>query len=148
MPRKQRPDGSWAPQHASALYIDDAGLFGVVDGDGTNWADVSQARYIELCGMLGIPISLEKLAAEGGVDWVVAMLGVLMDCEEEQLRLSPARLEILAKRCREVQGKAYVTKKELRNLVGVLSFAASCAPAGRTFMRRLYDAQKRKEEDN
>jgi len=144
VPRKQRPDGSWAPQHASAIYLDDAGLFGVVDDDGTNWADVSQERYLELCGMLGIPISLEKLKAEGGVDWVVAMLGVLMDCEEEELRLSPARLEMLAKRCREVQGKAYVTKKELRNLVGILSFAASCAPAGRTFMRRLYDAQKRK----
>jgi len=43
-----------------------------------------------------------------------------------------------------VQGKSYVTKKELRSLVGILSFAASCAPAGRTFMRRLYDAQKRK----
>ena len=144
VPRKQRPDGSWAPQHASAIYLDDLGAFGVVDEKGTNWADVSQARYIELCGMLGIPISLEKLAAEGDVGDVVAMLGVLMDCPEEQLRLSPARLEMLAKRCREVQGKAYVTKKELRNLVGILSFAASCAPAGRTFMRRLYDAQKHK----
>ena len=144
VPRKQRPDGSWAPQHASAVYVDDSGLFGVVDDDGFNWADVSQARYIELCGMVGIPISIEKLKAEGAVSDVVAMLGVLMDCDREELRLSPARLEKLAAQCREVQGKAYVSRKELRSLVGVLSFAASCAPAGRTFMRRLYDAQKRK----
>jgi len=126
-------------QHGASQYIDDLGSFAV-----EGWGETAQARYIELCEMLGVPISQEKLDAEGDVGDVVALLGVLVDCGAEQLRLTPARLANLAARCREVQGKAYVSKKELRNLVGVLSFAASCAPAGRTFMRRLYDAQSRK----
>jgi hypothetical protein len=41
-------------------------------------------------------------------------------------------------------GRSYCSRKEFDSLVGVLSYAAATTPSARTFMRRLYSAQRRR----
>jgi hypothetical protein len=105
-----------------------------------------QDRYLELLAYLRIPVSMEKLEAEGGVTTSLHMLGVIFDFVEREMKLSPARLEALKRRCREMRDKKVCTREEYDSLVGVLSFCASCVAggSGRTFMRSLYDLQRRR----
>ena len=132
-------DGS--RQHDMSVYIDDAGLY-ALEGLG----QLAQDRYLELLAYLRIPVSMEKLEAEGGVTTALHMLGVIFDFATREMRLSPARLEALKRRCREMRDKKVCTREEYDSLVGVLSFCASCVAggSGRTFMRSLYDLQRRR----
>jgi hypothetical protein len=130
-------DGS--RQHDASVYIDDAGLYAL-----RGLGELAQQRYIELCTLLGIPVAMDKLEEEGQVGPVFAMLGRVWDFEHEELRLSEKRLEILKRRCAEMRDKAYCTRAEYDSLVGVLGFCAESVARGRTFMRRLYAAQRRR----
>jgi len=132
-------DGS--RQHDASTYVDDFGLY-ALEGLG----QLAQDRYLELLAYLRIPVSMEKLEAEGGVTTALHMLGVIFDFAAREMRLSPARLEALKRRCREMRDKKVCTREEYDSLVGVLSFCASCVAggSGRTFMRSLYDLQRRR----
>ena len=128
------PDGERL--HDAGVYVDDTGVF-AVEGFG----QLAQDRFLELCALLRIPVSETKLAAEGAVGTELAMLGVIFDFVNEELRLSPERLATVKRRVAEMRDKSYCSREEYDSLVGVLSFCASCVPGGRTFMHSLYKAQ-------
>lgn len=122
----------WA--HDTSVYVDDCGGLALAA-----WAEQSKKRYFELCGLLKIPISVKKDLLEGAIEATKEFLGILVDTLKGELRLSPERVEEGLRRLKELDGKAYVSTKELRSLVGVLSFAARCCRHARTFLRRCWD---------
>ena len=124
--------------HTSMRYIDDT-LGIALKGMGA----LSKARFFELMHRLRIPISMEKDEEEGAVEDFKSFLGVILTASSETMAMSPARLAAGLKRLRDVAAKAYLPRKELESLIGVLSFCAKTCPAGRTFMRRMFDALKR-----
>ena len=119
------------------VYVDDF-LSLTVGG----WGQRAKDRLLALCSLLDLPVSEEKLATEGAVELLKEFLGITLSPETESMFLSPERVSEGLARLRAAAGKRVMLRKDFASLVGVLSFAASCCPAGRTFMRRLWDRLK------
>jgi len=128
---------AWA--HTTLRYIDDT--LGVC---AEGWGEASKQRFIEALVRYNIPLSLEKDEEEGDVASFKSYLGILIDSVSLTLAITPARLREGLARLRSAAAKAFLPRKELESLCGVLSFCAKCTPAGRTFMRRMFDSLKRR----
>ena len=63
---------------------------------------------------------------EGAIEATKEFLGILVDTIKGEQRISEDRIAVGLERLKELDGKSYVATRELRSLVGVLSFAARC----------------------
>ena len=67
-------------------------------------------------------------------------LGMQLDTQKMTLEVSQERLVELQKLLESWETKEYVTKTNLKSLLGVLQFVAACVRPGRIFMSRLLNA--------
>jgi hypothetical protein len=67
--------------------------------------------------------------------------GITLDCEKMQARLNPIKLQLLRDLVLSILARHTVTRRELDRLNGKLNWVCKVVYGGRTFLRRLIDAQ-------
>jgi hypothetical protein len=72
---------------------------------------------------------------------ILDFLGVTLDSVAMQARLSPAKLAALSNLISATLARHSITRKELDKLNGKLNWICKVVYGGRTFLRRLIDAQ-------
>lgn len=101
---------------------------------------------LETFHTMGVPENKPKLLAEGTPATTAVHLGLLFDTESMTVSVTDDRLAEL----RDVVGVALraetLTVKEAQTVVGKLNFAAYAVQAGRTYLRRLFDALRTAHE--
>lgn len=90
---------------------------------------------IEVCGMLGIPLAVEKVE---GPSPVLEFLGICIDTFNMVIRLPEEKLRRTAVTIERWLHRRNATKREILSLVGVLQHAAKVVRPGRTFVSRMY----------
>ena len=85
---------------------------------------------------LGVPVAFHKTE---GPATVVTFLGILIDTQSFELRLSMEKLQRLQALVTAWLDKRACKKKELESLLGHLSHAASIIRPGRIFLRSLFN---------
>lgn len=96
--------------------------------------------FQDICNKVGIPLADEKLE---GPATMITFLGIQFDAASQTLALPEGKFEEIQQELSEWDGRKKCTKRELLSLIGKLSFAAKCVPAGRIFFRRLIDLSTR-----
>ena len=114
-------------------YLDDFITVGAPRSD-----ECRRANHIMLttCEQLGVPIAHEK--CEGPTS-CLSFLGIEVDTASMQLRLPGEKLNRLNELVSKWVGRRSITKKELESLAGHLQHACKVVPAGRCFMRRIFE---------
>ena len=64
-------------------------------------------------------------------------LGIALDTESQMMSLPEGKLKEIVTKVNQFICREECSKRELQSLIGSLSFAAKCIPAGRLFTRRL-----------
>lgn len=95
-----------------------------------------RALILDTFNYLNVPVAPEKVE---GPTTVLTFLGLELDTVELEVRLPEEKRSALLDSIQTVQQATSMTKRELASLLGHLSFASRAVPAGRTFLRRLYD---------
>lgn len=133
------PTATFVPRdlHEGARFIDDH-LVMALEG----WCGRSKAKLLELMARYNIPYSVEKDEKDGTPAVEKQFLGLILDSVKEEMRLSRGRLDKLLAKLGDAAGRSHMLRAEFASLVGLCSFAASCAPASRSFMRRMFGALK------
>lgn len=72
---------------------------------------------------------------------IIEFLGVTLDSVAMQARLSPAKLAALSSMVSDVLHHKSITRRELDKINGKLNWVCKVVYGGRTFLRRLIDAQ-------
>ncbi|XP_072043013.1 uncharacterized protein [Amphiura filiformis] len=71
---------------------------------------------------------------------IITFLGIELNAPHQSLSLPPEKLQQLQQELSEWDpNRKKCTKRDLLSLIGKLSFASKCIPAGRIFFRRLID---------
>ena len=92
---------------------------------------------VHLCQRLGIPLAVDK---QVGPTTCIIYLGIEVDSIAMVLRLPQDKLIRIQELVAAWQKKKKSTKRELSSLAGQLQHAATVLRAGRTFLRRIFDA--------
>ena len=92
--------------------------------------------FKEVCTVLCVPLAVEKLE---GPTSIITFLGIQIDSTNQTLALPQDKLQEITKELSQWGTLKKCTKRQLLSLIGKLSFAAKCVPAGRLFFRRLID---------
>ena len=103
----------------------------------------AKQRYRDVQRLLGDPdqlLSLKKDATDGQPESTHAYTGVTFDVDAELLSSPAARVAAGIDMVRAILARPFCRTAALRSLVGSLTFAVRCAPRGKTFLRRLWDA--------
>ncbi|XP_070556633.1 uncharacterized protein [Ptychodera flava] len=92
---------------------------------------------LNTCDDLAIRIAPEKIE---GPSPVITFLGIIIDTISMTLRLPNDKLQdLLYILPTWLYSGKHAQKRELLSLIGTLSFACKCIPAGRIFIRRILD---------
>ena len=94
---------------------------------------------IKLCQEAGFSIQASKITAPSTT---TEFLGIVIDSEREELRISQERLRELTTEVDTWLTRDKATKRQLLSLIGKLSFAAKVVRTGRAFISRLLVATK------
>jgi hypothetical protein len=124
--------------HELATYLDDNLSIAIA-----GWGERAKKRLHQVFARYGVPISIEKDVRDGKVEFEKQFLGIVLDAVNDEMRISAARLDKVLAKLEDVKERSYMLRTEFASLVGLLSFCASCAPASRVFMRRMFAALKR-----
>jgi len=92
---------------------------------------------VHICQLLGIPLAVAK---QVGPTTCIIYLGIEVDSIAMVLRLPHDKLIRIQELVASWQKKKKSTKRELSSLAGQLQHAATVLRAGRTFLRRIFDA--------
>ena len=92
--------------------------------------------FLTRCNPLGVPIVWDKLVDP---TTVLTFVGIEIDTQSIQLRLSEAKLRELQQLTTSWKDKRLCKRKELESLIGKLQFACPVVKPGRTFLRRLFE---------
>lgn len=112
-------------------YLDDS--FGLVPrGSGAATLDA----YGAICTHLGVTVSPTKCLHGTALE----ILGIWVDSEARLAWISDDRKAALRTELDALLGSATAGPAALQALAGTLNFVARVCPAGRAFMRRIYDA--------
>jgi len=95
-----------------------------------------RALILDMFAYLGVPVAEEKVE---GPTTVLTYLGLELDTDALEIRLPLDKLTSLRDRVSEALHSGAIQKRDLASLLGHLSFASRAVPAGRTFLRRMYD---------
>ncbi|XP_006821480.1 uncharacterized protein LOC102808314 [Saccoglossus kowalevskii] len=91
---------------------------------------------LSVCKDLGVPIAPDKLE---GPTTVLTFLGIELDTVNMVMRLPTNKLCDINHITQKWASITVCTKRELLSLIGTLSFACKCVPAGRIFLTRMID---------
>ncbi|XP_065177334.1 uncharacterized protein LOC135807904 [Sycon ciliatum] len=94
---------------------------------------------LDLFAYLQVPVAPEKV---DGPSTVLTFLGLELDTMALEIRLPPSKLTKLSTTVSALVQSGRVQKRDLASVLGKLSFASRAVPAGRTFLRRLYDLDR------
>ena len=116
-------------------YLDD---FLIVGTPGSDQCASSVQRTLAVCDRLGFQVALDKL---DGPSTTIIFLGVQLDSVAQVLSLPSDKVSDITTTVCNWLGRrtATCTKRELLSLIGKLSFTTKVVPAGRLFLRRLFD---------
>ncbi|XP_055340730.1 uncharacterized protein LOC129589861 [Paramacrobiotus metropolitanus] len=89
-----------------------------------------------LCQDLGVPLAPEKTE---GPSAQLTFLGICIDSESQTLSIPASKVQELQNEFVVFSAKTSCCKRDLLSLIGKLSFATKCIPAGRIFLRRMID---------
>ena len=100
------------------------------------------AQVTALCAHLGVPMADKKTE---GPKYCLTFLGIELDTEKMEARLSATRLAELQKLLSSWDDTPNDTfcVKDLESLVGKLQFACNVVRPGRTYLRRLIDLERK-----
>ena len=112
-------------------YLDD--LF-LASPPGSPYCERQLHILTSLCSHLGIPLAEDKLE---GPTTQLEYLGILLDTEALEARLSPAKVTEFRTALTFWTDRASCLKRKLLSLLGTLSFTSKIVPAGCTFLRRM-----------
>jgi len=94
----------------------------------------------ETVTLAGMEIQKEKTC---GPSRIIEYLGIIMDTESWQLKISDVRLQEIKMELFSWKNKSVCTKRELLSLIGKLVFCAKVVRDGRKFVGRLLELSKR-----
>ena len=94
----------------------------------------------QTCKDIGFSLQPTKVI---GPTSVLEYLGIVVDSDKMELKISNERLCETTNELSKWQNKRVCTKRQLLSLIGKLSFVSQVVRPGRTFMRRLIDLSKR-----
>ena len=92
---------------------------------------------------LGFSVNPKKVASGSAV---MEFLGIVIDSNRMELRISPERLESVMEELYKWQAKKSAKKREMLSLIGKLSFVCRVVQSGRTFLRRMIDLAKKAKQ--
>lgn len=95
---------------------------------------------LETCSTLGLSVQYSKLIKPSTC---VEMLGIIIDSELMQLRISNERLSCIKNELLLWSHKKSCTKRQLLSLIGKLEFLCRVVRHGRSFLRRLIELSKK-----
>jgi hypothetical protein len=90
----------------------------------------------DICSKIAVPLADGKLV---GPTSIITFLGIEIDASSQTLSLPHGKLNEIQQELLKWLAIKKCTKRQLLSLVGKLSFASKCIPAGRLFFRRLID---------
>lgn len=93
--------------------------------------------FRDLANSINLPLAEHKTVAPVNC---LEFLGVELDCESSEIRLPAEKLNEYLALVRDIIGAQKIPMRKMKSLAGKLNFAATVIPAGRTFIRRLYDS--------
>ena len=112
-------------------YLDD---FLCVGPPSSNVCAVLLATLQHIADRFGVPLAADKTE---GPTTVLSFLGIMIDSEAMECRLSADKVENLRLEIRGLLGRDKVQLRALQSLLGKLNFACRIIPMGRVFCRRL-----------
>jgi len=124
--------------HEMATFLDDNLSIAIA-----GWGERAKKRLHQVFARYGVAISLEKDVRDGKVEFEKQFLGIVLDAVKSEMRISAVRLDKVLAKLEDVKERSFMLRSEFASLVGLLSFCASCAPASRVFMRRMFAALRR-----
>lgn len=95
---------------------------------------------IDTCHEVGFEINFSKVV---GPSTCIEFLGIILDTDLMQLRISEERLNHILEELSCWRGRKRATKREILSLIGKLIFISRVVRSGRTFVRRLIDTSKK-----
>lgn len=98
-----------------------------------------RSLILDLFSYLGVPVATEKVE---GPSTCLTFLGLELDTETFEIRLPEAKRSSYLATVSSLLAAGSLTRRELASAMGKLSFASRAIPAGRTFLRRLYDLDR------
>ena len=107
---------------ATSRFVDDSGqqTAGHTFEEACAHGEQARQRMKEVMSLIG---TVYANAKEEPIDSVWAFLGLELDSLLGEMRISEERLASGLRQLREIASKAYVPRKELERIVGVLNFA-------------------------
>lgn len=115
-------------------YLDDFLLAGL---PGTQECHYLVSKFTSLCDELGVPLAHDKTL---GPTTKLVFLGLEIDTVAETVSIPLDKLGQLRHQLNYFLYRKKVTLSEIQSLTGLLNFCIRAIPAGRAFVRRLYDA--------
>ncbi|XP_053404896.1 uncharacterized protein LOC128558742 [Mercenaria mercenaria] len=98
----------------------------------------SMSSFDHVCRELGVPLCEEKWV---GPTQCLTYLGLDIDSKNQTIRVPSEKIRKAISRLQPlVKNQKKITLKQLQSVVGLLNFISKAIPAGRAFLRRLYDA--------
>ena len=95
---------------------------------------------LQVCSEIGFAVNPNKVSPSTKV---IEFLGIVIDTEAMETRISRDRLEEIISELNTFEKKRTCTKRELLSLIGKLSFISRVVKPGRTFTRRMISVAKR-----
>eukprot|EP00741_Cyanophora_paradoxa_P018753 tig00021094_g18102.t1 len=123
-------------------YVDDILVLG---RPGTAECARSMEALQAICSHLGIPLAAEKLE---GPSFRLVFLGIELDTDAMEARLSAGRYEDLVSLLGSWEGKRHATRHDLQSLAGLLTSATAVIPPGRFFLQRVLSLISALREDH
>ena len=123
-------------------YLDD---FLNVSGPSLPLATAQHDIILAMFAYLNVPVAPEKV--EGPTTKLV-FLGIELDTVDLAMRVPRDKVQDIVAILHKLLTHRSVRRRELASVVGKLSFASRAVPAGRTFLRRLYDLLKASQDSS
>ena len=117
-----------------AIYMDD--IFGIAQEDD---ADAALQRIIDMVLDCGFTVQPKKIVPPASV---VEYIGVIVDLERLEYRISPERLAATMALLRDWRQRRRASRRELESIVGKLAWIAQLVPFARLFIHRLLGAMR------
>ncbi len=113
--------------------LDDFMFFGSPD---TNDCDVSLQTFFHLSKSIGLPIKHEKTVHP---TTNIELHGLWFDSSSMTISVPPDKVSKAITLIQQMLGMTKVSLLMIQSITGLLNFCTKAIPAGRTFLRRLYD---------
>lgn len=106
-------------------------------GDSHRECALALNSFMDLCGLAGIPVASHKTE---GPSKALTFLGIFIDVAAGTLSIPKEKITEYSGDIDEMLANPQATLRDLKRVAGKLSFVSRIIPAGRCFIRRIYDA--------